>query len=287
MQSRNKILDDVFARARHIHPGQTITAEVFIPADAPPTIQASLYVYDAYGQTHHQAVGTPLTPGEWHTLTYSIPALAGACLSQVGIVVRNLGANWTVGALHVRSLDWDGAPDYAVDFSREQPAGGAITQWTRWRGYWRVEADGHYHGSGPGLCETYTGDIQWADYRVEARIVPEIGDHHHVNVRVQGALRSYAAGLAPDGRFVLYRKDGLAYSEVAAADFAWQHGAAYTLTVDVQGDTLHAAISSETASASCAWTDPAPYRSGQVGLSTWHNSHTRCEAFRVSPLVEG
>lgn len=268
-----------------VHPGQTITAEVYIPADAPDMIQASLYTFDDYGQQHHQAVGTPLVPGQWNTLTYTIPSLEGACLSQVGIVVRNLGANWEVGSLHVRSLDWGGTPDYAVDFSREQPAGGAITQWTRWRGYWRVAADGYYHGSGPGVCETYTGDIDWADYRLEARIVPEVGDHHNVNVRVQGALRSYAAGLAPDGRFVLYRKAGQDYAEVAAAPFDWQHGQAYTVTVEVQGDTLRAEVVGESGSSACTWTDPEPYRTGQIGLSTWHNSHTRYEALAVRPLA--
>ena len=270
-----------------IHPGQTITAEVFIPADAPRMIQASLYVYDDYGHTHHQAAGTPLTPGTWHTLTYTIPRLDGACLTQVGIIVRNLGADWSVGAFHLRALDWTGAPDYGVDFHREKAAGGAITQWTRWRGYWRIEADGHYHGSGPGLCETYTGDIQWRDYRVVARIVPVIGDHHYVNVRVQGALRSYAAGLAPNGRLILYRKAGLDYNQVAAAHFAWQHGETYTITIDVQGPNLQVMVSGETDSAQCAWTDPEPYLSGQVGLSTWHTSHMRCESFRVSPLHAG
>ncbi len=267
-----------------IHPGQTITAEVHVPEDAPDALQASLYACDAHTGDHHQATGTALQPGAWQTLTYTLPSLEGACLSEVGIVVRNLGANWEIGALHVRALDWGGTPDYRVDFRRERAEGGAISQWTKWRGYWRMEADRHYHGSGNGLCETYTGDITWADYRLEVQLVPEYGAYHNVNARVQGALRSYAAGLAPDGRFALYRKEGQEYREVASTPFAWQIGEAYTLTVDAHGADLQATIRSETVSARCAWADPAPYLTGQVGLSTWHNSHTRYEALRVCPL---
>ncbi|MBN2470498.1 MAG: ADP-ribosylglycohydrolase family protein [Anaerolineae bacterium] len=266
-----------------IHPGQTITAEVVVPEDAPDTLQASLYVFDDHTGQYHQAPGTALPPGTWQALAYTIPPLEGACLSQVGIVVRNLGANWETGALYVRSLDWSGPPDYRVDFSRERAEGSAISQWTKWRGYWRLEADRHYHGSGPGLCETYTGDIAWDDYRLEVTLAPEFGEYHNVNVRVQGALRSYAAGLAPEGRFALYRKEGLAYREVVSTPFDWQIGERYTVTVEARGPALHSTVRGEDRSAICSWQDPAPYRTGQIGLSCWHNSHTRYEALRVCP----
>ena len=71
-------------------PGQAVTAEVYVPPDAPPALQASLYVHDEHPGQHHQSVGQPLAPGEWQTLTWTIPRLEGACLSQVGVIVRNL-----------------------------------------------------------------------------------------------------------------------------------------------------------------------------------------------------
>ena len=94
----------------------------------------------------------------------------------------------------------------ACTFAKERPESGGISQWTRLRGYWRLE-DGAYHGSGVGECETYSGDIDWTDYTLEAELVPLIGEHHNINARVQGALRSYAFGLAPDGQVALYKKD--------------------------------------------------------------------------------
>jgi ADP-ribosylglycohydrolase len=266
-----------------IFPGQTVTAEVYIPSDAPPTLQASLCVFDDNAQQRLQSVGQTLKPGEWHTLTWQIPRLDGVCLSQVGVVVRNVGADWDVGALHLKSLDWWGTPDYRLDFTRERSEGHAISQWTKLRGYWRLEGDGRYHGSGPGLCESYTGDIVWEDYCLEAQVTPVIGDYHNLNVRVQGALRSYAGGLGPEGTLALYRKDGPDYTLVASVPFPWQHGTAVRLRLTAQANRLTLEARSDDQQATVTWHDPAPYLHGQVGLSTWYGSHTAYEGVRVSP----
>ncbi|MBN1562289.1 MAG: ADP-ribosylglycohydrolase family protein, partial [Anaerolineae bacterium] len=64
-----------------IFPGQTITAQVYLPDHAPDMIRAGLYVYDDNHDETHQAEAVPLTAGQWHTLTYRVPPLANACLS--------------------------------------------------------------------------------------------------------------------------------------------------------------------------------------------------------------
>ena len=199
--------------------------------------------------------------------------------------MRNLGEPWEMGAFHLKSLDWSGAPDYSIDFARERAEGSAISQWTKLRGYWRLEDDGRYHGSGPGLCESYTGDIAWEDYCLEVGVIPLIGDHHNINARVQGALRSYAGGLAPEGTLALYRKNGGEYDCVASAPFPWRHGARYTLRLTAHGDRLALEAEGDGQRAALEWTDPAPYRSGQIGLSTWHGSHTAYEGVRISPIA--
>ena len=268
-----------------IAPGQTIIAEVFVPPNAPSTLQASLYVYDDHSGQRHQSVGGALAPGQWETLTWTIPRLDGACLSQVGVIVRNLGEPWEKGAFHLKSLDWSGAPDYSIDFARERAEGNAISQWTKLRGYWRLEDDARYHGSGPGLCESYTGDIAWEDYCLEVGVIPLIGEYHHINARVQGALRSYAGGLGPDGALALYRKNGGEYDRVASAPFPWRHSERYTLRLTAHGDRLALEAEGDGQRAELEWADPAPYRSGQIGLSTWHGSHTAYEGVRLSPIA--
>lgn len=270
-----------------VYPGQMVTARLYLPPDAPDSIRAGVYVFDDNHAESHQASAVELAPGTWHTLRYTVPALDNACLSEVGIVVRNLSrSEWTTGAVYLETLDWDGAPDFSTDFRHERHESGGISQWTRLRGFWRLD-EGAYHGSGVGESETYTGDPAWTDIRVEVALVPLTGDYHNINARVQGALRSYALGLAPGGRLALYKKDRT-YTQVAAADFAWTHGTRYHLTLTAQGDRLTATARDEGGSEQAlTWHDSAaPYRNGQIGLSTWHGSHTRYEAVRVRPAVE-
>jgi ADP-ribosylglycohydrolase len=174
-----------------IAPGQTIRARVYLPQeDTPDSVLAALFVYDEHHDTYHQAQSIPLTPG-WHDLTFTVPPLEDACLAQVGVIVRVLDPIWERGSFYLESLDWDGAPSYKTTFAKERPETAAISGWSRLRGYWRLE-DGTYNGSGLGWCESYSGDVRWANYRVSAEMIPMLGDYHQINLRVQGALRSYA-----------------------------------------------------------------------------------------------
>lgn len=271
-----------------IYPGQTVRARLYLPDDSPTEVRAGLYVYDTYSRTYHQAEASPLTPGQWHTLTYTIPAQTDAYLSQVGVVLRSLGDEWTIGSVALAELDWDGAPDYRTTFAYERPETGAISGWTHLRGYWRLEKDDSgttaFHGSGVAESEAYTGDINWTDYTVTAEFIPLVGDHHHLNARVQGALRSYAFGLAPGGRFAAYKKDGQ-YTELGSAPFAWQHGKRYHLTITAQGEALTAEIRGDDGAAAnlICGSEHDPYLSGQVGFSTWYGSHTRYLSLEVRP----
>ncbi len=264
-----------------IYPGQTVTATIYLPEGAPDTLKAALYVYDDNGKTAHQGEGENLTPGAAHTLTYRIPPLRDACLSEVGVVLRNSGELWEIGSFQLIDLDWSGTPDYELTFAHERAESGGISQWTRLRGYWRLE-DGAYHGGGPGVCESYSGDIRWTDYTLEADLIPLAGQHHLINARVGGARRGYAFGLAPDGQIALYKKAG-DYTLVASAPFVWSHGETCSLHLTVTGDQLKAtAHGPDGAKQTLRWRDAsAPCLSGQIGLSSWHGGHTAYQAVRV------
>ncbi|MBK8031667.1 MAG: ADP-ribosylglycohydrolase family protein [Chloroflexi bacterium] len=266
-----------------IAPGQVIEARVRINKKAPDTIHAAIYVHDDHSGANHQAQAVPLTPGEWQSLNFSTPTLSDACFSEVGIVLHNLGEVWETGSVQLRWLDWGGPPSYTTTFAKERPESGGISQWTRLRGYWRLE-DGAYHGSGVGECESYSGDIEWSNYALEVALVPLIGDHHNIHVRVQGALRSYAFGLAPNGCVALYKKDKT-YQPVATAPFAWQSNTRYTLRLTVKNNTLTATVTApDGAAQTLTWADDLrDYQHGQIGLSTWHGGHTRFESVRLTP----
>lgn len=264
--------------------GQTITAEVYIPEDAPETIQAAIYAYDEHSDKRYQAQGTELIAGQWHTLTYTLPALDNACINEVGVLIRNTGAIWTVGAFYLKSLDWDELPKWTSSFANDYAESGGITQWTRLRGYWRIE-DSAYHGSGVGLCETYTGAPTWQDYQMSVELEPLIGEYHGALLRVRGANRSYALCLAPDNQFTLYRND-CGYSSVVSTNFVWDTNKTYQLQVTAKGNHIHATISDGVSEAVLDFEDNSPYLSGQIGLCTWHGSHTRFNSVSVSAISE-
>jgi ADP-ribosylglycohydrolase len=263
-------------------PGQTISALVQVPAGAPQSVYAALYVYDENHSQTHQAEGQMLMPGAWHRLTFTIPSLTDAEISQVGVLLRNTGEVWETGAFHLAELDWAGTPDAKITFAHARHEVGAISGWTYWRGYWRLE-DGAFHGSGAQEAEAYTGDILWTDYTVSAVLTPLLGDHHLLLARVQGALRSYAVGLAPEGKVAIYKKNRT-WQPMITAPFAWQHGRTYTLALHSYDHFLSAEISSTEGEEkqTLSWHDEGvAYLHGQVGLGTGAACHMRCTALHI------
>jgi hypothetical protein len=259
-----------------IYPGQVLRARVFLPEDSPEMLQAGLYVWDDNRLQGNHGGDIPLTPGQWHELEFKIPPLQGACLSEAGIVFRNLGEPWSGSAL-IDCMDWNGAPDFSFDFAQERHEYGGVSQWTYLRGYWRLE-DGAIHGSGVGVSESYSGDVDWTDYTLRALLTPLKGEHHLILARVQGALRSYALGLTPEG-LVLYKNERV-YQPVASAPFTWQLHQYYELHLQVRGDTLTGWIRG---GPRLEWTDAAPHINGQIGLVNFNGCHTRFLEVEVKP----
>lgn len=245
-----------------LYPGQTLTAQVSIPASAPVGLQAALFAHDALTRTDHQAPGAALQPGAWTTLSYIVPTLENVLLTDVGLTIRNIGESWS-GHLLLDHLDWSGRPTFGTDFSRERAEYGAISGWTFLRGYWRLEG-GAYHGSGPGRCETYTGDEAWGDLTLTVDLQPLVGERHDVLVRAQGARRGYAVGLAAGGQLVIAKNAG-GYRVVASTPFAWQHGTRYRLRIEAAGPALTVSVDDQPL---LTWTDgDAAYVTGRVGLA--------------------
>lgn len=260
-----------------ICPGQVLRVRLFLPDDAPNLLHAGLYVWDDNRDVGYQDPGKALVPGQWHELEYRIPPLHGACLNEAGVVFRNMGEPWSGSAL-LADFDWSGTPDFSFDFVRERHEYDAISQWTYLRGYWRLEGGG-YHGSGNEISETYSGDIEWTDYVLHARLTPLSGGHHFVLARVGGGLRSYALGLTPNG-LTLY-KNARGYQLMASASLDWQHNQSYELSLSVKGNTLTGWLDG---GPRLDWTDDKPYKHGQIGLSNFSGCHTCYEHIAIRPI---
>lgn len=259
-----------------LYPGQTLTARVGVPATAPAGLQAALWTWDDLGQTEHQGPAQLLEPGRWHSLAFTLPGLEGAQLTRVGLALRTTGEAWS-GPVWIDWIDWQGPAQMSTRFARERSEYGAISGWTFLRGYWRLE-DGAYHGSGPGLNETYTGDPGWQDVVLTVDVVPLAGEHHRIGVRVQGACRGYAAGLAPNGQIALYKNQN-GWRTLAQAPCAWQLGRRYQLRMAAAGPRLAVSVDGELRLS--VEDAEAVYLRGLISLGCAHGSHTRFEAVTV------
>lgn len=262
-----------------LYPGQTLRARLYLPDEAPAQLSAALFTLDGNTQAVHQGKGLVLSPGQWHSLSWQIPALNNACLTQAGVSFRNLGPETWKGEFWLDDFDWGGRPCFSQDYSQAKSEYGALSQWTYLRGYWRLE-DGGCVGSGPEISELYSGDPAWRDITITARLRAVRGEYHQINLRVQGALRSYAVGFAPGGQVQICKKvDGI-YQIVRSADWAWEHGRSYRLQVNASGPNLKVSVDGVHL---MSWQDQdRPYLTGQIGFSNYPGCQTCYEALDVA-----
>jgi hypothetical protein len=139
--------------------------------------------------------------------------------------------------------------------------------------------DGQLNLSCADFAEAYTGRHDWTDYQATFHFTPITGKHHMVNFRVQGAIRSYAVGLYPDGKVALLKNDK-GYSVLVSEDFSWTLGVEYKVAVTVKENYLQATIND---TISLEFTDSEnPYRTGSVGVALLQGSHCKYRKIVVS-----
>lgn len=256
-----------------LYPGQTVTGSVKIPADAGFGVLACLYVKDGNSGRCFEGGKADLVPGEWTQLRFDIPRMDGACLEEAGVkLIPKMGRNTVV--VYLDDFSFSGLPDYSLDFSRERMEiwhglHQEVSQFTYLKGIWKLE-DGELSGSCSDFGEAYTGAHDWSDYTFAVTVMPKLGDYHQINFRVQGAIRSYAVGLAPDNKLVLYKNEN-GYRILTSADFPWEQGKAYTMKVKAKGPLLTIWCQDQEI---MTYTDhDAAYLTGSVGLSILKGSH--------------
>jgi len=101
-----------------------------------------------------------------------------------------------------------------------------VDQFASWGEPYRVIQD-----YGTGLL--IQGTREWTDYRVSAEIRPHMVESAGIAARVQGMRRYYA---------LLLVKMRDTPTTLAEAEFPWQFGGAYRLSLQVAGSRLQAAI---------------------------------------------
>lgn len=261
-----------------IYPGQTISATLYLPENQPTTLIASLYVKDSNHNTIHQQNGVKLKGST--DLVYTIPRLENAHLCEVGIMIHHTGEGLVNSRVVLQNLTWDGAPDYCLDFSKERPESEIITQWTSYRGFWRLEEQ-VYVGSNFETGETYTGAPEWDNYSITSKIRAELGGMHGVMARVQGARRSYVLALSEPGFIGLFKKSKGTFIKLSEAPYPWEVNVNYNLKLTVKDNRLQGAIDGKPL---LDYLDEhEPYLHGQIGLLHGKSGRIVCSSISVSP----
>ncbi|MDD7738589.1 MAG: ADP-ribosylglycohydrolase family protein [Fusicatenibacter sp.] len=268
-----------------IYPGQMLHASVCIP-EYSEGAEISLYVHDAHSGKVYESETVSVRKGQWNTLSFRIPAMGGVLLDEMGVCSHLKGTNteffdYTV---FLDDLYADGSPDYTLDFSRETEEKWPglhreISQMTRLKGLMYL-ADSQLHLSCADFAEAYTGRHDWGDYTAEFSFTPLTGEHHMVNVRVQGAIRSYAFGLLPGGKAALLKNDN-GYRVLEEKAFDWRIGKEYSVKLTVQGNSLKAEID-DCVLEICD--ENRPYLHGSVGVSVRNGSHDQYRSIAVAGI---
>jgi hypothetical protein len=254
-----------------IYPGQTLNATLHLSVGA--GVSARLFVRDYYTQALFCGEPVPLVVGQPAELTHAISCPDPVLLDRMGILFT--AKSECTAVAYLDRVDWSGSPDFHLDLTGPN----AMTGWGYLRGRW-FSRGGALTASHYGKdAEAYTGLLEWQDYRCETRLKPHIGQRHRLLFRVGGAQRSYAFGLAPDGRLA-FEKNWQGYREVASAPFKWDLQREYALAVEIVGNKMVGFVDGEPV---LEWQDTdKPWTKGCVGLGV-KNGRTLFKSISLRP----
>ncbi len=268
------------------YPGQTMTGSLYLPADSMKCL-ARPYVHD---KTTDKVIevgdAVVLETGRWTVISAQIPAMDGAVIDEVGFIFDMTAGQGRMMNLRVLLDDFyvNGIPDYRIDFGRSWEEfwnrhRKEISQFTRMKGISYL-SENRLHLSSSDFGETYTGGYDWTDYTADFLLRPECGNWHMANVRVQGAIRSYAAGFSGSGKFGLYKNEN-GYRKLKEIDYLWEHGKEYQISITAIGSRIQAAVDGVVL---LDYEDlEHPYLQGAIGVSVQKGSHVSCSEITVKP----
>lgn len=261
-----------------VYAGQRVSGYLRLTAEADSCV-ARAYVHNRIsGEILQSSDGVILSSEEWKKVTFQIPYTEDGIFDEAGFsLVLASGNTPAFSTIEVLLDDFyiEGIPDYAVNFANTDVEfwnvlRREIAQFTKLKGLTFLE-NSRLHISCGDFGETYTGSYDWEDYRADFWLRPETGTWHTVNVRVQGAIRSYAAGFTAPGKAAFLKNDN-GYQVLAETEYVWEHGKEYHISVRAQGN--HFQISVEGKVLFTVTDEEHPYLRGTVGMSVQNGSHS-------------
>lgn len=227
---------------------------------------------------------TALRSDQWQKVSLKLPHTEGVFDEAGFAFYQNGGASPSGFSVYLDDFYIGGAPDLTIDFSKSWLEGWStlrkeVAQFTKLKGITYL-SDEKLHLSCSDFGETYTGAHDWEDYLAEFYITPECGSCHMVNVRVQGAIRSYGIGFGTNDKFGLYKNEN-GYRALAETDFSWELGKEYVISVHCKKNHFVVFLDGEQILEITDETEP--YLTGGIGLSVQNGSHVSSGKIQVRP----
>ncbi len=261
-----------------LYPGQTISARVRKTERCQPELYAAMYVRIRGGE-YLEGEKTLLTGEEWASLSFDIPTLPHMLIEEMG--VRLTAGPTSGGGAAVVLMDevrFTGEPCYDIDFHHETLRWRSkISQFTYLKGSWSLE-NGRLMGSTCDYGETYTGDIRWGDYTLEGSITPACAGEAALNIRVQGAIRSYAVALA-DGKLMI-RKNKNGYVTLAECEHPAVIGETYRFKISAKGNEI--AVYENGSLVLSVTDEDKPYLTGCIGCSVRNGARAYFDDLKIN-----
>ncbi len=258
------------------YPGQTVHMSVMLE-QGKNGVEVFAQPYVKLGISGEILRGEKVSAAEpgWKELSLTIPAGLSDRVDETGVILSCTAKGFAMDPItaYLDDLYYDGRPDYKIDFNREGMSvwhnlHQDVHQFARLKGHTYLE-DGWLSLSCGDFGEMYTGHYNWTDYSFEGTLKPLTGEDCFLNVRVQGAMRSYAAGFSK-GRLVL-DKNYYGYSTLCDREFAVEPGREYKVEVSACGDMLQVSVDGVKL-LEHRDTD-SPLLTGSVGVSVRGGSH--------------
>ena len=294
-----------------LYPGQRISGFLKL-APGSRGCTALAYVRNAStGEIVTSEEKVPLSDTEWREVSLAVPFLENGLLDEAGFLLKGAAEPEDM-PLDVLLDDFcqEGAADYTIDLAKSAMevwsfSQKEIRQFTRLKGLTWLAGE-RLHLSCADFGEVYTGGYDWDDYTATFHIRPECPGSHMVNIRVKGAVRSYAVGFYAPGKFGFYKnqvsrrplaeneakadsgskacpetcRSQIGYIPLAETDFPWTIGADYVIAVTAIGNRFIVTLNNRQM---FDITDEThPYLNGGIGLSVRDGGHISCREIRVS-----
>ncbi len=226
--------------------GQTVSMKLYLDQwNGWETLGIAPYVRTMSDKKEHLQGYVNLVQGEWIDLTFVIPEADGDLIDEVGIVIEgySIAKAKTLGFLYLDEFSITGKSRYTVKIEKQRNEFGTITPFSVNHGAWAKDGD----VLSLMRCEpsfAYAGNYYSKDVRLTVPVTPVNGENHLLQIRAQGAMRGYAAGFSQEGKAAIYKND-FGFKILAEADYAWNQGTAYKLTLEAAGDWIALSINHE------------------------------------------